>query len=172
MSKFFFTFTDGEMISETAGFSITLAEVLSTDNVAFVDPTYIDKNFKNNRDKFLVRIDIYRVLQNMMSNLPIRELNRIPRFTEEGRFRPFGNVAFESNPLLDVRVTDDPSLSRLLHNSQMRKSDLMKLYIWVKSLKRFLETKYKIQIPDAKATPEAFDSVDNILVLLKDFDVE
>ena len=40
------------------------------------------------------------------------------------------------------------------------------------SLKRFLETKYKIQIPDAKATPEAFDSVDNILVLLKEFDVE
>ena len=40
------------------------------------------------------------------------------------------------------------------------------------SLKRFLETKYKIQIPDAKATPEAFDSVDNILVLLKEFNVE
>lgn len=40
------------------------------------------------------------------------------------------------------------------------------------SLKRFLETQYKIQIPDAKATPEAFDSVDNILVLLKEFGVE
>ena len=40
------------------------------------------------------------------------------------------------------------------------------------SLKRFLETKYKIQIPDAKATPEAFDSVDNIIVLLKEFNVE
>ena len=39
------------------------------------------------------------------------------------------------------------------------------------SLRRFLETKYKIQIPDAKATPEAFDSVDNILVLLKEFNV-
>ncbi len=39
------------------------------------------------------------------------------------------------------------------------------------SLKRFLETKYKIQIPDAKATPDAFDSVDNILVLLKEFNV-
>ena len=132
-------YLNGEMIFKTAGLSITLAEVLSADNVAFVDPMYIDKNFKNNRDKFLAHVDIYRVLQNMMSNLPIRELNRIPRFTEEGRFRPFGNVAFESNPLLDVRVTDDPSLSRLLHNGQMRKSDLMKLYIWVKSLKRFLE---------------------------------
>lgn len=40
------------------------------------------------------------------------------------------------------------------------------------SLKRFLETKYKIQIPDAKATPEAFDSVDNIFELLKEFNVE
>ena len=40
------------------------------------------------------------------------------------------------------------------------------------SLKRFLETKYKIQIPDAKATPEAFDSVDNIIALLKEFDVK
>ncbi len=39
------------------------------------------------------------------------------------------------------------------------------------SLKRFLETKFKIQIPDAKATPEAFDSVDKIMVLLKEFDV-
>jgi acyl carrier protein len=40
------------------------------------------------------------------------------------------------------------------------------------SLKRFLETKYKIQIPDAKATPEAFDTVNNIVELLKEFDVE
>ena len=28
------------------------------------------------------------------------------------------------------------------------------------SLKRFLEQKYSIQIPDAEATPEAFDTVD------------
>ena len=27
------------------------------------------------------------------------------------------------------------------------------------SLKRFIETKYKISIPDEKATPEAFDTV-------------
>lgn len=40
------------------------------------------------------------------------------------------------------------------------------------SLKVFLETKYKIQIPDAKATPEAFDSVNNIAALLKEFNVE
>ena len=40
------------------------------------------------------------------------------------------------------------------------------------SLKVFLETKYNIQISDAKATPEAFDSVNNIIVLLKEFNVE
>ena len=40
------------------------------------------------------------------------------------------------------------------------------------SLKRFLEAKYKIQIPDDKATPEAFDSVNNIVILLKEFGVE
>jgi acyl carrier protein len=40
------------------------------------------------------------------------------------------------------------------------------------SLKRFLETKYAIQIPDAKATPEAFDSVDNIIKLLHEFNIQ
>jgi len=37
------------------------------------------------------------------------------------------------------------------------------------SLKRFLESKYKISIPDEKATPEAFDSVDKIYELVKEF---
>lgn len=40
------------------------------------------------------------------------------------------------------------------------------------SLKRFLETEYEIQIPDAKATPEAFDSVNKIVALMKEFGVE
>ncbi len=37
------------------------------------------------------------------------------------------------------------------------------------SLKTFLEKKFAIQIPDAKASPEAFDSVNNIMNLLKEF---
>jgi len=37
------------------------------------------------------------------------------------------------------------------------------------SLKRFLENKYSISIPDDKATPEAFDSVNKICVLVKEF---
>ena len=40
------------------------------------------------------------------------------------------------------------------------------------SLKRFLETNYNIQIPDGKATPEAFDSVNSIVELLKEFSIE
>ncbi len=34
------------------------------------------------------------------------------------------------------------------------------------SLKRFLERKYAIQIPDAEATPAAFDTVDRIADLV------
>jgi len=37
------------------------------------------------------------------------------------------------------------------------------------SLKRFLENKYNISIPDEKASPEAFDSVDKITDLIKEF---
>ena len=37
------------------------------------------------------------------------------------------------------------------------------------SLKRFLENKYDIQIPDDKATPDAFDSVNKIAVLVEEF---
>ncbi len=37
------------------------------------------------------------------------------------------------------------------------------------SLKRFLENRYNIQIPDDKATPEAFDSVNRIADLVREF---
>jgi acyl carrier protein len=37
------------------------------------------------------------------------------------------------------------------------------------SLKRFLEKKYKISIPDADASPEAFDSVNKIAALVRRF---
>jgi len=37
------------------------------------------------------------------------------------------------------------------------------------SLKMFLEKKFSIKIPDEKATPEAFDSVNNIINLLKEY---
>lgn len=37
------------------------------------------------------------------------------------------------------------------------------------SLKRFLENKYNISIPDDKATPEAFDSVNKIVKLVNEY---
>jgi acyl carrier protein len=37
------------------------------------------------------------------------------------------------------------------------------------SLKRFLENKYSISIPDDKATPEAFDSVNKIVMLVNEY---
>jgi acyl carrier protein len=37
------------------------------------------------------------------------------------------------------------------------------------SLKRFLERKYAIQIPDADATPDAFDTVQSIVALVRRF---
>lgn len=37
------------------------------------------------------------------------------------------------------------------------------------SLKTFIEKKFQIKIPDEKATTEAFDSVNNIMNLLKEF---
>ncbi|MBN1197037.1 MAG: acyl carrier protein [Candidatus Aminicenantes bacterium] len=37
------------------------------------------------------------------------------------------------------------------------------------SLKRFLENKYNIQIPDEKATPEAFDTVNSIVALVQEY---
>ncbi len=40
------------------------------------------------------------------------------------------------------------------------------------SLKVFLEKKFSIKLPDEKATPEAFDSVNNIISLLREFGVK
>lgn len=37
------------------------------------------------------------------------------------------------------------------------------------SLKRFLETRYKISLPDNRATPEAFDTVNKITELVMEF---
>jgi acyl carrier protein len=37
------------------------------------------------------------------------------------------------------------------------------------SLKRFLEKKYSVQIPDAEASPEAFDTVISIIALVNRF---
>jgi acyl carrier protein len=40
------------------------------------------------------------------------------------------------------------------------------------SLKTYLEKKFSIKLPDEDATPEAFDSVNNIIELIKKFGVK
>jgi acyl carrier protein len=49
--------------------------------------------------------------------------------------------------------------SRLITNGWVNSLDMV-------AVKRYLETHYRIDIPDRMATREAFDSVDNIVSLL------
>jgi acyl carrier protein len=59
----------------------------------------------------------------------------------------------------DVEVTE---------NTPLISSGIVDSFSMV-SLKTFLEKKFKISIPDDKATPEAFDSVNKIIDVLKEF---
>ena len=65
-------------------------------------------------------------------------------YLEEGDDREIG----ETTPLISGGIVDSFSMV---------------------SLKRFLEKKYGIQIPDADATPAAFDTVDGIAALVERF---
>ena len=65
-------------------------------------------------------------------------------YLEEGDDRQVG----ESTPLITGGIVDSFSMV---------------------SLKRFLEKHYQVKIPDAEATPEAFDSVNSIAVLVRRF---
>lgn len=66
---------------------------------------------------------------------------------------------------------DDEDSSDVNYNTPLISGGIVDSFSMV-SLKRFLETRFKIQIPDAKATPDAFDTVNNIADLLKEFEVE
>lgn len=65
-------------------------------------------------------------------------------YLEEGDDREIG----ETTPLISGGIVDSFSMV---------------------SLKRFLERKYAIQIPDADATPAAFDTVNGIAALVERF---
>jgi acyl carrier protein len=65
-------------------------------------------------------------------------------YLEEGDDR----IVSESSPLITGGIVDSFSMV---------------------SLKRFLERKYDIRIPDADATPDAFDTVDKIAALVTRF---
>jgi acyl carrier protein len=63
---------------------------------------------------------------------------------------------------------EDDSDVQVTENTPLISSGIVDSFSMV-SLKTFLEKKYKISIPDDKATPEAFDSVNKIVDLLKEF---
>lgn len=63
---------------------------------------------------------------------------------------------------------DEDSDQEVNENTPLISSGIVDSFSMV-SLKAFLEKKFNIKIPDEKATPEAFDTVNNILNLLKEF---
>ena len=67
-------------------------------------------------------------------------------YIEEGDDRPLG----VATPLITGGIVDSFSMV---------------------SLKRFLERKYEVKIPDAEATPEAFNTVESIAKLVERFGV-
>jgi acyl carrier protein len=68
----------------------------------------------------------------------------VKEYVEEGDDRPIG----ENTPLISGGIVDSFSMV---------------------SLKRFLEKTYEIRIPDAEATPAAFDTVSSIATLVERF---
>ncbi len=63
---------------------------------------------------------------------------------------------------------EEDSTTEVNENTKLISSGIVDSFSMV-SLKMFLEKKFTIKIPDDKATPEAFDSVNNIINLLKEF---
>ena len=62
----------------------------------------------------------------------------------------------------------EPDSDPLTYESPLISGGIVDSFSMV-SLKRFLENTYNIQIPDDKATPEAFDSVNKIADLVREF---
>ncbi len=67
--------------------------------------------------------------------------------------------------VIDEYVEDD---SEVTYDTPLISGGIVDSFSMV-SLKRFLENKYNISIPDDKATPEAFDSINKICVLVKEY---
>jgi acyl carrier protein len=63
---------------------------------------------------------------------------------------------------------DEDSDQEITENTKLISGGIVDSFSMV-SLKMFLEKKFQIKIPDEKATPEAFDSVNNIVALLQEF---
>ena len=69
--------------------------------------------------------------------------------------------------VIDEYVDEDDDIE-VKEDTALISSGLVDSFSMV-SLKMYLEKKFKIQIPDAKATPQAFDSVNSIIELLNEF---
>jgi acyl carrier protein len=63
---------------------------------------------------------------------------------------------------------DEDSDQDINENTKLISSGIVDSFSMV-SLKMFLEKKFHIDIPDEKATPEAFDSVNDIMKLVQEF---
>jgi acyl carrier protein len=63
---------------------------------------------------------------------------------------------------------DEDSDQEITEDTKLISSGIVDSFSMV-SLKLFLEKKYQIKIPDEKATPDTFDSVNNIIALLREF---
>ena len=63
---------------------------------------------------------------------------------------------------------DDDEDVELDENTPLISSGIVDSFSMV-SLKRFLEKKYSISIPDADASPQAFDNVNSIIALVHRF---
>lgn len=70
--------------------------------------------------------------------------------------------------VIEEYVEDEDDAEELDYDSPLISGGLVDSFSMV-SLKRFLEVKYKISIPDDDASPEAFDNVNSIANLVKRF---
>ena len=74
-------------------------------------------------------------------------------------------LEYIKNEYLDEEEAEDMKLDE---NTPLISSGIVDSFSMV-SLKRFLEKKYSISIPDDQATPEAFNTVNNIIDLVHRF---
>ncbi|MCD4654886.1 acyl carrier protein [bacterium] len=70
--------------------------------------------------------------------------------------------------VIEEYVEDEDDIEGMDFDTPLISGGLVDSFSMV-SLKRFLENKYDISIPDDQATPEAFDSVNKIVDLIKTF---
>ncbi|MDQ7798348.1 MAG: acyl carrier protein [Candidatus Edwardsbacteria bacterium] len=63
---------------------------------------------------------------------------------------------------------DEDSDQEVKEDTKLISSGIVDSFSMV-SLKTYLEKKFQIKLPDEDATPEAFDSVNNIIELIKKF---